>query len=111
MLTAGAEAALQLRLVDAADEAPDHAWQVLFEGRIGLALGASINDFRFQGSPGRAEGTVRTVKMLGSGWSKATALTGLKRAMSYLRARSLQVKMNAVTTLERIRSDTRHVQL
>ncbi len=35
-------------------------------------------------APGCADGTVSTVKMLGSGWSKATALTGLNLARSYL---------------------------
>lgn len=35
-------------------------------------------------SPGNAEGQVSTVKMLGSGWSKATELTGLNLARSYL---------------------------
>lgn len=41
------------------------------------------------GAPGWAEGQVSTVKMLGSGWSNATALTGLNLARSYLR-RSVQ---------------------
>ena len=35
-------------------------------------------------APGRSEGTVSTVKMLGSGWSNATELTGLNLARSYL---------------------------
>lgn len=39
-------------------------------------------------APGTGEGQVSTVKMLGSGWSNATELTGLKCARSYLRQSS-----------------------
>jgi len=39
-------------------------------------------------TPGTGEGQVSTVKMLGSGWSNATELTGLKCARSYLRQSS-----------------------
>ena len=35
-------------------------------------------------APGRGEGQVRTVKTEGSAWSKATVLSGQKRAKSYL---------------------------
>lgn len=40
-------------------------------------------------APGMDEGTVSTVKMEGSGWSKATALTGQKRDSSYLESRGV----------------------
>lgn len=35
-------------------------------------------------APGTADGQVSTVKTEGSGWSNATALSGQKRARSYL---------------------------
>ena len=43
------------------------------------------NPQKWQASaPGTAEGQVSTVKTEGSGWSNATALSGQKRARSYL---------------------------